>query len=81
MIEPIEVYETNDGKRHNTVKKAEAYVVDQVCELFANKIDKLKEDGMCFRRDTYTIVTSLAGDYDSVKNIYRELQDILGKED
>jgi len=72
---PVTLYQTKDGKLHNSTDKARQHAVNSVCE----EIDKLVTGAQVVgvsRADIFKIVSHLAGDLTRVRLLHN-LTDIF----
>lgn len=78
MIEPVEKYQTSDGKLHSSVAKAEAHDLDRVRELIDNKLKSIKmiQDGRLTASDRYELILALLPDYKGALALIVELDKI-----
>lgn len=67
MIREIEVYETSDGKRHDTKEKAQEHVADAIREAIDAALEPLIKGGMLSKNDAFRIVMAIIPDANAAK--------------
>lgn len=67
MIREIEVYETSDGKHHDTKEKAQEHVADAIREAIDARLEPLIKDGRLSKNDAFRIVMAIIPDANAAK--------------
>lgn len=78
MINEKVMFQTNDGKNHETRIQAEYYIVNIACEDL-NEIIKKTNTTDLKHKDMIAIITKLAGDYETLIKTRDYLNKLLGE--
>lgn len=72
----VKVYQTTDGKQHETREKANEYVLDKVREFIDKRLQPLILQGKRSHNDIYEVVLTLLPDKESLDELDQILVDL-----
>ena len=77
MFRELTVYETSDGKRHDTVSAMQEHVADAARELIDARLEALKAEGRISANDAYRIVMAIIPDQTAACDLYGALRQLF----
>ena len=73
MIRTREVYETSDGKRHDSEALAHEHVADNVRQYLDGRLATLQDSGKLSANDRYRVVMALIPDAKAAESLHKAL--------
>lgn len=70
MIREIEVYETRDGKRFDSLPNAQEHVANAIREAIDARLEPLIKSGKLSKNDTYRIVMEIIPDVKAAESLH-----------
>ena len=66
MIKKVVVYETKNGRHHETLEAAKKHVADNICQTLENYLKPILKEkgGIDTATDLFKVIEFLAGDYE-----------------
>ena len=78
MIEPITMYRTNDGKTHDTEKKAKQHICDLISKILDDilwKNEKIKN--RFSRQEILIIILAISDNFENLESFYEKIKQIM----